>query len=174
LLACLLAALKVVSFDRYGVGFSDENTTNQSPTVSECVRDAMFCMETAIPNQDKWIILGPSMGAIVGQCMIAQHPDRFVGFLNMDGFPAAFECKRDHFLSASKMWNMMSYLSYTGVLRFGMMFASLDDFASDSFSTKTIKAQVCYTHTKATILVLSTHVGLRLIDRLIGCFRWIR
>eukprot|EP01103_Thecamoeba_quadrilineata_P018703 TRINITY_DN727_c0_g1_i2.p1 TRINITY_DN727_c0_g1~~TRINITY_DN727_c0_g1_i2.p1 ORF type:complete len:303 (-),score=72.26 TRINITY_DN727_c0_g1_i2:135-1043(-) len=121
---------------------SDENTTNQSPTVDECVRDVLFVMNTVMPDQDKFILLGPSMGAIVAQCFIAQHPEKVVGFMNMDGFPAAFENKRDKFLSASGGWSFAAMLTYTGLLRFFLNFMPVDSFATPAFSTDYIRHQM--------------------------------
>jgi len=133
---------QVVSFDRYGVGWSDDNDSGASPSVDECVRDAFFCMKCAMPEQDKWLLLGPSMGSIVAQCMIAQQPDKIAGLLNMDGFPAAFESERENFMSGRKMWAMIPMISWTGIVRMMLSIAPLDAFASQSFTASHIKAQV--------------------------------
>jgi len=134
----------VISFDRYGVGASDENTTERSPTVDECVRDMFFVMNALLPQQDKFILLGPSMGAIVAQCFIAQHPEKVAGFMNMDGFPAAFENKRDKFLSASGVWNLVGYVAYTGLMRFMLKFMPFDAFATATFSPDFMRYQVWF------------------------------
>jgi len=137
---------QVVSFDRYGVGWSDDNDSGASPSVDECVRDAFFCMKCAMPEQDKWLLLGPSMGSIVAQCMIAQQPDKIAGLLNMDGFAAAFESKRGKFLSARRFWRLMGMVEWTGILRLGMKFMSSEQFASQSFTAAHVKAQVRESH----------------------------
>ncbi len=80
----------VLTYDRLGVGFSDNNTTNKSPTAKDVVAEMRFAMTSVMPSDTKWVLLGPSMGSIVGQCYVAAYPETVVGFLNMDGLPYPF------------------------------------------------------------------------------------
>ena len=139
------AGFAVLSFDRFGVGLSDENTSNTPPTASDVVREMDFVMnhfmtsisgsinskssgdtnansiataDTSTPSGNtKWILLGPSKGSIVAQCYIAAHPDKVVGFLNMDGLPYPFIQQRGLFAWAGFVYKIYASIIWTGILR---------------------------------------------------------
>lgn len=111
------AGFSVLSFDRFGVGLSDENIINIAPTASDVVREMEFVMNSVQPASTKWILLGPSMGSIVAQCYIAEHPNKVVGFLNMDGLPYPFIMHRNMFDWAGFIYRMYASIVWTGILR---------------------------------------------------------
>jgi pimeloyl-ACP methyl ester carboxylesterase len=111
----------VLSFDRLGVGFSDANTSCQSPTAEDVVKEMHFVMQTVLTASNaaatRWVLIGPSMGSIVGQCYAAEHPDSVAGFLNMDGLPYPFVQFRSRFEMAAKLYKIYPYIIWTGILR---------------------------------------------------------
>eukprot|EP01035_Chromulina_nebulosa_P018137 gene18137-23791_t len=136
----------VLTFDRLGVGFSDDNRTNQSPKPLDLVRECNFVMDSVTSNDTKWILLGPSMGSIIAQCYIATYPEKVVGFLNMDGVPYPFANQRKIFQYASYVYNIYTYIIWTGILRPSIGFAldakTTKMFVSKSFSLEITKAQL--------------------------------
>lgn len=80
----------VLSYDRLGVGFSDPNPTSKPPTAADVVAEMRHAMLSVLPADTEWVLIGPSMGSIVGQCFVASYPQAVVGFLNMDGLPYPF------------------------------------------------------------------------------------
>lgn len=106
----------VLSFDRMGVGFSDENASGESPSAEDVVKEMHFVMQAVAPTA-RWILIGPSMGSIVGQCYVAEHPEAVVGFLNMDGFPYPFAQFRSRFEMAAKLYKIYPWIVWTGILR---------------------------------------------------------
>lgn len=130
----------VLSYDRLGVGFSDPNPTNKPPSAADVVAEMRHAMLSVLPQETKWVIIGPSMGSIVGQCFVAVYPETVVGFLNMDGLPypfakvsacllttayngeahsKTFPCVqvKSAFDFAGKLYFMYSYLVWTGMFR---------------------------------------------------------
>lgn len=116
--ALVAQGFTVLSFDRMGVGLSDPNPASMSefPHSADLVHEMDYVMEELCPGR-KWILLGPSMGSIVAQAYIATHPDKVVGFLNMDGLPYPFLRHRSSFLSAGWIYRIYGSLVWTGVLR---------------------------------------------------------
>ena len=116
------AGFTVVTYDRYGVGMSDENVSSVCPTVDACIDEAAEVQAFAAAKlrldvaTQRWIMVGPSMGSVVVQAYAVRFPQRVGGFLNLDGFPAPFSCKQAKFTSASKMYTVMA-----GASRFGLM-----------------------------------------------------
>jgi pimeloyl-ACP methyl ester carboxylesterase len=133
----------VLTYDRFGTGFSDENLTAKSPTVEETVEDMERVMSTFMPVDQKWILLGPSMGSIVGQCYTAVFPHKVVGFLNMDGLPYPFHTKRKLFTFYGSIYWIESMLVWTGLFRFFLCFATkaFSKVSGDTFSTSVLLAQ---------------------------------
>lgn len=80
----------VLSYDRLGVGFSDANTTNIVPTAEDVVNEMNYVMNSLLPDETGWILIGPSMGSIVAQCYMATYPEKVKGFVNVDGLPYPF------------------------------------------------------------------------------------
>ena len=76
---------RVLSFDRLGVGFTEDNPTGIPPTAPDVVREMDFVLNSVLPSSTKWILVGGSMGSIVAQCYISVFPNKVAGFLNMDG-----------------------------------------------------------------------------------------
>eukprot|EP01031_Cornospumella_fuschlensis_P012085 gene12085-14777_t len=118
----------VLSFDRFGVGFSDANTSGQAPTAVDVIREMDYVMSHFQPSHTKWILLGPSMGSIVAQCYIANYPDKVVGFLNMDGLPYPFIKFHNSFMWAAFIYRVYASIIWTGILRpfIGMALRSND------------------------------------------------
>lgn len=106
----------VLSFDRMGVGFSDPNTSGTSPSAEDVVKEMHFIMKAVAPTA-QWMIIGPSMGSIVGQCYAAEHPEDVVGFLNMDGLPYPFVHFKSRFEMAAQLYKIYPYIIWTGILR---------------------------------------------------------
>jgi len=107
----------VLSFDRLGVGMSDENKSRKSPTASDLVKEMEFVMSHFMPTDTKWILLCPSMGSIVAQCYISRHPEKVVGFLNMDGLPYPFVTQKSMFMWAGFIYKIYASIIWTGALR---------------------------------------------------------
>lgn len=139
------AGFTVLSFDRRGVGYSercrDGSFTPQ--TVDECVEELLDAMGSVIPYPGtKWIVLGPSMGSIVGQCFMAKYPDLVAGFMNLDGFPHPFTQHREGFLGYAKYYAFFSWLAWLGILRLPLLCASryLSMFSSSIATTSEIRS----------------------------------
>eukprot|EP00291_Cryptomonas_curvata_P013931 CAMPEP_0172206196 /NCGR_PEP_ID=MMETSP1050-20130122/33071_1 /TAXON_ID=233186 /ORGANISM="Cryptomonas curvata, Strain CCAP979/52" /LENGTH=216 /DNA_ID=CAMNT_0012885227 /DNA_START=203 /DNA_END=851 /DNA_ORIENTATION=- len=133
----------VLTYDRLGTGFSDENPSDKSPTVEETVQDMEKVMSTFMPPDQQWILLGPSMGSIVGQCYTAVFPHKVVGFLNMDGLPYPFHTKRKLFNFYGSIYRVESTLVWTGLFRFFLCFAGgpFSKVSGDTFSAGVLLAQ---------------------------------
>jgi pimeloyl-ACP methyl ester carboxylesterase len=71
----------VLSYDRAGVGMSEARSEAGHAGAEEVVSDMRAVMEHACPGAT-WLLVGPSMGSIVAQCYVAQHPASVVGVLN--------------------------------------------------------------------------------------------
>jgi pimeloyl-ACP methyl ester carboxylesterase len=143
--ALVAAGFTVLSFDRFGVGLSDENVSGSFPTASDVVAEMEYVMSAVLPGEQKWILLGPSMGSIVAQCYIAQHPHKIVGFLNMDGLPYPFIQQKSAFAWAGFIYKMYAAIVWTGILRPCIGMASKDIermFGSRSFSLWLILALI--------------------------------
>jgi pimeloyl-ACP methyl ester carboxylesterase len=106
----------VLSFDRLGVGLSDPNESSEDPSAIDVVMEMDYVMEAVRPNS-KWIILGPSMGSIVGQCYVSMFSEKVVGFLNMDGLPYPFFKHRNSFMWAAFIYRIYASIIWTGILR---------------------------------------------------------
>lgn len=135
----------VLNFDRMGVGLSDENRSRKPPTAMDLVREMDFVMNSVMPADTKWILLGPSMGSIVAQCYISCHPEKVVGFLNMDGLPYPFQKYNNMFLWAGFIYKIYASIMWTGVLRpfIGPALKSSEKiFASNSFPLALTVAQM--------------------------------
>jgi hypothetical protein len=107
----------VLSFDRLGVGFSDPNLTNTIPTAEDVINEMNYVMDSVLPGEKQWILIGPSMGSIVSQCYMAAYPEKVKGFVNVDGLPYPFAKVKDSFLKASRIYKVYSYLIWTGLFR---------------------------------------------------------
>lgn len=138
------AGFSVLSYDRVGVGFS-ENEKNP-PSVEDCIEDMYQVMKaTQTDKTQKWILLGPSMGSIVAQSFMKRFPDLVSGFLNMDGLPHPFYICRAKFLKAATVYKITSYISYTGITRiltWLLMRKFIKQFESDCFSVDVILTQM--------------------------------
>jgi pimeloyl-ACP methyl ester carboxylesterase len=139
----------VLNFDRLGVGFSDDNPTGKSPTAEDLINECDYVMNYITEKEGvsdiKWILVGPSMGSVVAQCYIAAHPDKVVGFLNMDGVAYPFHSKRKLFSFAAKIYKIYPMIIWTGILRpfIGMAVKkSPKMFASDAFPISIPRAQL--------------------------------
>jgi hypothetical protein len=72
----------VLSYDRAGVGMSAPRAgPGDHADAAEVVADMHAVMEHSAPGA-RWLLVGPSMGSIVAQCYIAEHPGSVAGFLN--------------------------------------------------------------------------------------------
>lgn len=107
----------VLSYDRLGVGFSDDNLTGIIPTADDVVNEMNFIMNHFLPHEKNWILIGPSMGSIVSQCYIAAYPEKVCGFLNIDGLPYPFSRVRKSFEKAASIYKFYTYIIWTGIFR---------------------------------------------------------
>lgn len=125
----------VVNFDRYGVGFSDENPHGIPPSARDVAREMDFVMNNVLPidheaqESVKWISVGGSMGSTVTQAFMALYPNRLCGFLNLDGFAHGFvQYESAKFLGTNAgIWRRFSQIAWTGFMRclFSSMSADL-------------------------------------------------
>eukprot|EP01038_Epipyxis_sp_PR26KG_P009975 gene9975-13417_t len=106
-----------LSYDRLGVGLSDENKSGKAPTALDVVKEMDFIMSSVMPSDTKWILVGPSMGSVIAQCYIATFPYKVVGFLNLDGVPYPFVSFRKQFEWCSAVYRMYSMIVWTGIFR---------------------------------------------------------
>lgn len=135
----------ILTFDRLGVGFSDDNPTGKSPSAADIIRECNFAMNSVAPVNTKWIMIGPSMGSTIAQCYIASYPEKVIGFLNLDGLPYPFAKERRHFELAGKLYRIYPWIIWTGILRpfIGMaVMKSSKVFTSKSFDASVAKAQL--------------------------------
>eukprot|EP01038_Epipyxis_sp_PR26KG_P009974 gene9974-13415_t len=135
----------VLSYDRYGVGFSDDNKSNKYPTAKDLINEMEYVMNSVMPPDTKWILLGPSMGSIIAQCYIATYPEKVIGFLNMDGLPYPFILQKNHFLWAGFIYKLYTYVIWTGLFRPFIAMAlqtNSEMFQSKLFSIEIAKAQL--------------------------------
>jgi pimeloyl-ACP methyl ester carboxylesterase len=84
------------------VGFSAERARQSSSSHAgpeECNDDLddLLTLCSDGDTRSQWILIGPSMGAVMAACYIAAHPERVVGYLNVDGIPATIAYKRGRF-----------------------------------------------------------------------------
>lgn len=137
---------RVLSFDRLGVGFSDPNPTGNSPSGADLCREMDFAMRSVgLPPTIKWLCIGPSMGAIVAQAYLALFPDRFCGFLNLDGLPAPFIRATKAFKFFGQIYVMYTYVIWTGIFRPFIALAEgfiIKAFGNRTFSTELLLAQM--------------------------------
>lgn len=144
---------RVLSYDRLGVGLSDINTSKRSPSALDVVREMDYVMEQTLPNE-RWILLGPSMGSIVAQCYTSLHADKVVGLLNMDGLPYPFLKFRSSFMWAAFIYRVYASIIWTGVLRpfIGSALQGMAKiFASESFPLAVAIAQMNQTNFFANV-----------------------
>ncbi len=142
--ALVKEGFSVLSYDRLGVGLSDENKTGKVPTVEEVNDDLYEVMCSVAPATQKWILFGPSMGSIAGQCFLGAHSDMVVAFMNLDGLAHPFHHLRKGFLRFGMMYKFNSYVAYTGMMRPMLFFmrSFLKKFESSMFSVDFISAQM--------------------------------
>lgn len=136
---------RVLSFDRLGVGFSEDNPSQRSPTATDVIREMDFVMNSVLPADSKWILVGGSMGSTVAQCYISAFPQKIAGFLNMDGLPYPFIKFKAQFMQASTIYKIYTYIIWTGILRpfIAMGVSSIEKHViSDAFSVKFVRAQL--------------------------------
>ncbi len=135
----------VLNFDRMGVGMSDANKSNKSPTAVDVVKEMDFVMNQFLPADSQWILLGPSMGSIVAQCYISRHPEKVLGFLNMDGLPYPFIAYKSQFAWAGFIYRIYASIIWTGALRpfIGSALKSSEKmFRCRQFDLKVVVAQM--------------------------------
>jgi pimeloyl-ACP methyl ester carboxylesterase len=86
--------------DRAGVGMSGERVSTDGrdhASPEQCNQDLVDLLNECGGADSKWIFVGPSMGAVMSTIFIADHPERVVGYLNVDGTPAALRHRRTLF-----------------------------------------------------------------------------
>lgn len=139
----------VLTFDRLGVGFSDDNPSGKSPKAEDLIRECDYVMRYIAESEGipevKWILVGPSMGSIIAQCYIAAYPDKVIGFLNMDGVAYPFHTKRKLFNFAAKIYKFYPMIIWTGILRPFIAMAvkkSPKMFANKTFPVSIPRAQL--------------------------------
>ena len=116
----------VLSFDRLGVGYSDnpdehgEDYKSSSGSILDHIKEMNEVM-MAVDSQRPWIVVGGSFGCTVGQLYTALHPDRVAGFVNMDGLPyylSHVPGVRESFASVALIYQLEAKLSAIGLFRF--------------------------------------------------------
>ena len=137
---------------RYGCGGSDANTDGRTPTVEETLIDMKTVYDACFPSVDvlngqrgNVILLGPSMGSIVGQCFIAAYPGLCSGFMNVDGVAHPFFKRRFLFQTIfGNVYKVESLMARIGVFRpmLAMAKSKLAAFASDTFPVSFLTAQL--------------------------------
>lgn len=140
----------VVSFDRFGVGFSDDNLTSMSPDAVDVSLECDYIMNdfartlsnvVDVPSEQiKWTLLGPSMGSIVSQCYIALFPHKVCGFLNMDGLPYPFHKSSSQFMWAALIYKIYAAIIWTGLMR--PMISVMIKSSSRMISSKTFPIEI--------------------------------
>jgi pimeloyl-ACP methyl ester carboxylesterase len=117
--ALVKAGHRVLLHDRLGVGYSDK-PADPSKHISpeQVVAELEFVIDSVLPKNCQVILIGPSMGHLAAQAYMANHADRVVGFLNIDGVPFPFsELLREEFLGYAKFYRVYGTLTAIGVLR---------------------------------------------------------
>jgi len=137
----------VLTYDRAGVGFSDPLPPSQAhhATAKDVVADMKLVLDghIGVGGKRPWILVGPSMGSIVSQAYISEHPDDVIGFLNMDGFPYPFAAKTDKFIKAGGIYRAVASVIWTGIIRpfLALGSSALVKMSSETFPVEVIIAQ---------------------------------
>jgi len=107
-----------LSFDRLGTGFSDDNPTSIPASAFDMAREMEYLMRAVLPEQEKWIGIGASMGQICIEAYMVVFPDRFSAILNLDGLPYGFvRTSKQYLKTFAPMYSLLGILAYTGVMR---------------------------------------------------------
>lgn len=136
---------RVLSFDRMGVGFSDDNPSGKSPSAADVAREMNFVMQsiTSIPADTKWLAVCPSMGHCVTMAFCALFPNRLVGLVNVDGVPSPFIRSFSIFKYGGMFLEFYSYFVWTGSFRWfvSVMQRVFLAFESRAFTVEILRAQ---------------------------------
>lgn len=140
-----------LTFDRLGCGFSDPNITGIAPSAVDICREMNYVMDfilekEILPIDTKWIAVGGSMGNVVIQAYMTLYPNRFVGLLNLDGFPYPYLCQSKVFIDTfAGQYAMFCRITWTGIFRFANFLATSTwkkNSESSKFPVATIIAQM--------------------------------
>mmetsp|Transcript_32053 Transcript_32053/g.46195 ORF Transcript_32053/g.46195 Transcript_32053/m.46195 type:complete len:528 (-) Transcript_32053:113-1696(-) len=118
------AGFSSLTFDRLGCGFSDANISNIPPSAVDICREMDYVMNfilerEGLPSSTKWIGVGGSMGNTVLQAYMTLYPDKFLGLLNLDGFPYPYLSESKSFIDTfAKQYEFFGKILWTGVFRF--------------------------------------------------------
>ena len=112
----------VLAFDRLGVGYSDPNEANLSPSARDVAFELDYVMRhCGVDEKQSWIQIGGSMGSNVAAAFVCLFPGRLVGFLNLDGLPPGFvQVNPEKFLRDGPKVVQVSSILCTGIMRFFM------------------------------------------------------
>lgn len=136
-----------LTFDRMGCGFSDPNPTGLAPSAVDICKEMDYVMRSVSASPEtKWIAVGASMGNTICQSFMALYPDRFLGLLNLDGFPYPYLTDSKAFaVTYAGLYAFMAGIMWTGIFRFFNSFAFdmwTKNAASNKFSASHILAQM--------------------------------
>lgn len=77
-----------------------------------------FAFEQNDQKTERVVLLGASMGSIVGQYFVARYPGKIAGFLNVDGVAHPFFKKSFLFEKVfGTLYKIESFVKYTGIFR---------------------------------------------------------
>ncbi|MDP2436688.1 MAG: alpha/beta fold hydrolase [archaeon] len=150
----------VLTFDRLGVGYSDDVDAARHAATMQAHVDEMHALLLLVDPSRPWILVGGSFGSTVGQLYAAQHPDRVAGFVNLDGLPyylSTCEGSRESFSkSVPQMYAMEANVSATGFFRFPLWLASVllgfhEPYARSEISYPEVYAQLQHSRLLSTI-----------------------
>lgn len=141
----------VVNFDRLGVGLSDPYATSslRPPSAMDVANELNYVMEHCgvVPNNQKWIQVGGSMGTNVATAFVALYPGRIAGFFNLDGLPHAFlQIQCQQFLETGpQIMGVMRRLRWTGLprLAFSMALKPMIPAIGNVFTPRQIIGAMC-------------------------------
>jgi pimeloyl-ACP methyl ester carboxylesterase len=104
-----------------------------------------FVLNSFVPDE-KWILLGGSMGAIIATCYISAFPHKVCGFVNMDGVPYPFHVAKSGFMFAASLYRMYTKIIWTGLFRpfiaMGLDKVMREKLTSKGFGIEYIVAQL--------------------------------
>jgi len=118
------AGFSSLTFDRLGCGFSDANICSIPPSAVDICREMDYVMNAimereGLPLSTKWIGVGGSMGNTVLQAYMTLYPFKFLGILNLDGFPYPYLSESKSFIDTfAKQYEFFGKIMWTGVFRF--------------------------------------------------------
>jgi pimeloyl-ACP methyl ester carboxylesterase len=118
----LARSMRVCSYDRAGLGWSDP--ANSARTISNAINE-LHALLTAAQIPPPFILTGHSFGGLLVRCYAAQYPDQVAGLVLLDPLAASewltpSEAQRETLKRGAMLSRRGAGLARFGVVRFGL------------------------------------------------------